>query len=104
MHAQRQLGEDPEEMGPFYLFTQLSSGNSAVGVAFPFILRLAGFHPSSTQPIPFCLVIELICHDSVWLRDSPSEPGCFVEPAKKKDTSWRVSLFPFSPLVLNVGL
>lgn len=38
--------------GPFYLFTQLSAGDFAVGVAFPLILRRARFCLSCTKAYP----------------------------------------------------
>lgn len=69
--------------GPFYLFTQLSGGDFAVGVTLPPVLRLASSHLSFTKVYSFPLVFERVRHDSL-RPQGPSSKACLLSGVKER--------------------
>lgn len=88
--------------GPFYLFTQLSGGDLAVGVAFPLVLRLASSHLSCTRVYPFCLVSRSL-PPSRKARGPSSSAGSFVEPGRE-GWKWESILAPYWPFISGCEL
>lgn len=85
--------------GPFYLFTQLSAGDFAVGVAFPLILRRARFRLSCTKAYPSAWSWNSSAVIQEGPEDRPPGPGCFLEPGRE---GWKLEsiLAPCWPLEL----